>query len=208
MQTVESLALPSPAPRAPARRAAGARLEPVHATHPSRAQFEDFIAARFGRAYGARVTHFLPQLLGVRDGLGRWQAAAGYATAEGGRLFLEQYLQSPVEQALAAKLGRPLARQGIVEVGNLAAVSAGMARLLIPQLARHLHRLGYRWVVFTATRALRNSFLRLGLRPLPIAPADPARLPDGGASWGAYYEQDPMVMAGKIALGLAAGSRA
>jgi hypothetical protein len=208
MQPVELLANPPPARRAPAPRAASARLEPVHATHPSRAQFEEFIAARFGRAYGARVTHFLPQLLGVRDGLGRWQAAAGYATAEGGRLFLEHYLQSPVEQALAAKLGRPLARHGIVEVGNLAAVSAGMARLLIPQLARHLHRLGYRWVVFTATRALRNSFLRLGLRPLPIAPADPARLPDGGASWGAYYEQDPMVMAGKIALGLAAGSRA
>ncbi|MDH4096359.1 MAG: thermostable hemolysin [Betaproteobacteria bacterium] len=208
MQTVELLALPSATPRAPARHAARARLEPVHATHPSRAQFEDFIAARFGRAYGARVTHFLPHLLGVRDGLGRWQAAAGYAAAEGGDLFLEQYLQHPVEHALAEKLGRPLARHGIVEVGNLAAVSAGMARLLIPQLARHLHRLGYRWVVFTATRALRNSFLRLGLRPLPIAPADPARLADGGASWGAYYEQDPIVMAGKIALGLAAGSRA
>jgi len=43
---------------------------------------------------------------------------------------------------------------------------------------------------------------------LPIAAADPARLPDGGASWGAYYEQEPMVMAGKIALGLAAGRRA
>jgi hypothetical protein len=196
------------APRAPAVRASPARLEPVHAMHPSRAQFEDFIAVRFGRAYGARVTHFLPHLLGVRDGLGRWQAAAGYAAAEAGTLFLEQYLARPIEQALAERLGRPLARPGIVEVGNLAAVSAGMGRQLIPQLARHLHRLGYRWVVFTATRALRNSFLRLGLRPLPIARADPVRLPDGGRSWGAYYEQDPIVMAGKIVLGLAAGSRA
>jgi hypothetical protein len=183
-------------------------LEPVHCAHPARAAFEHFIAARFGRAYGARVTHFLPHLLGVRDALGRWQAAAGYAAAGDGRLFLEQYLERPVEQALACRLGRPFARHGIVEVGNLAAVSAGMARLLIPQLARHLHRLGYRWVVFTATRALRNSFLRLGLRPLTVARADPARLSDGGASWGAYYEQDPMVMAGKIVLGLAAGSRA
>jgi len=208
MQTVESPALSGVARRTPTRRGAPARLEPVHATHPSRVQFEDFIAARFGRAYGARVTHFLPHLLGVRDGLGRWQAAAGYAAAEAGRLFLEQYLERPIEQALAERLGRPLARHGIVEVGNLAAVSAGMARQLIPQLARHLHRLGYRWVVFTATRALRNSFLRLGLRPLPIARADPARLPDGGTSWGAYYEQDPIVMAGKIVLGLAAGSRA
>jgi len=204
MNTVGLALNPLIAPRAPAVRTAPARLEPVHCTHPARLAFEDFIATRFGRAYGARVTHFLPHLLGVRDGLGRWQAAAGYGAASCAPLFLEQYLDTPVEQALAAALGRPVARDGIAEVGNLAAVSAGMARQLIPQLARHLHRLGYRWVVFTATRALRNSFLRLGLRPLPVAPADPARLPDGGASWGAYYEQDPMVMAGRIALGLGA----
>lgn len=194
------------AARAPARRPAPqARLEPVHGTHPSRPEFEDFIAARFARAYGARVTHFLPHLLGVRDGLGRWQAAAGYGAANGARLFLEQYLDVPIERALAGALGRAVARAEVVEVGNLAAVSAGAARRLIPQLARHLHRLGYRWVAFTATRALRNSFLRLGLQPLAIAPADPLRLADGGSSWGAYYEQDPIVMAGKIALGLGAG---
>jgi len=193
------------APRVPVTRPAPTRLEPMHHTHPSRPEFEDFIAARFARAYGARVTHFLPHLLGVRDGLGRWQAAAGYGAAEGAQLFLEQYLDAPVERALAGALGRPVVRGEIVEVGNLAAVSAGAARRLIPQLARHLHRLGYRWVAFTATRALRNSFLRLGLRPLAIAPADPARLADGGASWGAYYAQDPVVMAGKIALGLDAG---
>lgn len=202
MEAVQSLPQSALAPRKPPRHAVPARLEPVHTSHPSRAEFEDFIAARFGRAYGARVTHFLPHLLGVRDGLGRWQAAAGYAAAGAGGLFLEQYLDRPVEQMLAAALGRPLARDGIVEVGNLAAASAGSARRLIPQLARHLHRLGYRWVVFTATRALRNSFLRLGLKPLPIARADAARLPDGGASWGAYYEQDPVVMAGRISLGL------
>lgn len=191
--------------RAPARRPAPqARLEPVHRTHPSRPEFEEFIAARFARAYGARVTHFLPYLLGARDGLGRWQAAAGYGAAAGARLYLEQYLEEPVEAALAGALGRPVARGEVVEVGNLAAVSAGAARRLIPQLARHLHLLGYRWVAFTATRALRNAFLRLGLRPLPTAPADPARLADGGASWGAYYAQDPVVMAGRIALGLGA----
>jgi hypothetical protein len=180
----------------------------VHRAHPARTAFENFIAARFGRAYGARVNHFLPHLLGVRDGLARWQAAAGYAAAAAQTLFLEQYLDEPVERTLAAALGRPISRMGIVEVGNLAAISAGMARVIIPQLARHLHRLGYVWVVFTATRALRNSFYRLGLRPLPLARADPARLPDGGTSWGTYYGQDPVVMAGKIALGLNAGEPA
>lgn len=191
-----------------ARRPARALLEPVHRAHPARTAFEDFIAARFGRAYGARVNHFLPHLLGIRDGLAHWQAAAGYAAAGVQTLFLEQYLDQPIERALATALRRPIARTGIVEVGNLAAISAGMGRAIIPQLARHLHRLGYIWVVFTATRALRNSFHRLGLRPLALTRADPARLPDCGASWGTYYDQDPVVMAGKIVLGLHAGETA
>jgi hypothetical protein len=180
------------------------RLEPMHRTHPQRAGFESFIAERFSRAYGACLTHFLPHLLGVRDALERWQAAAGYAAAGVQELFLEQYLDAPIEEALGRAAGRAIARNDIVEVGNLAAVSAGMARALIPLLARHLHCMGYRWVAFTATRPLRNSFHRLGLRPLPLAAADPARLPDAGASWGSYYAQDPVVMAGRIALGLRA----
>src|SRR5688572_24799703 len=166
----------------------GPRLEPVHRAHPGRAGFEDFIAARFRRAYGARLTHFLPHLLGVRDGLARWQAAAGYSVAAAQTLFLERYLDRPVESAIAAAFGRPVARSCIVEVGNLAAVSAGMARELIPRLAHHLQSMGYAWAAFTATRALRNTFHRLGLRPLSLAPADPACLADRGASWGTYYD--------------------
>jgi hypothetical protein len=194
--------------RASPTRVARLHLEPVYRTHPARDSFEHFIATRFRRAYGARVTHFLPHLLGVRDGLDRCQAAAGYAAAEAQPLFLEQYLDHPIERVIGAALGRAVTRSGIVEVGNLAAVSAGMARELIPQLARHLHRLGYRWVAFTATRALRNAFHRLGLSPLPLAPADPARLADRGASWGTYYDQEPVVMAGKISHGVRAGERA
>jgi hypothetical protein len=178
------------------------RLEPIHRTHPHRDSCEDFIAARFQRAYGARVAHFSPYLLGIRDALARWRAASGYTPADGRTLFLEQYLDSPIEVAVARCRGRPVARESIVEVGNLAAVSAGMARTLIPLLARHLHRLGYEWVVFTATRELRNTFARLGLNPLGLAAADPTRLADGGANWGSYYANDPIVMAGKIGHGV------
>ena len=190
-----------------ASRAAKPHLEPVYRTHPARDAFEHFIATCFGRVHGARVTHFLPHLLGVRDRLDRWQAAAGYAAADGQSLFLEQYLDEPIEGAIAGALGRPVARSSVVEVGNLSAVSAGMTRALIPQLARHLQRLGYTWVAFTATRALRNSFQRLGLNPLPLVRADPARLSDGGASWGTYYDNDPVVMAGKVSHGARAGER-
>lgn len=184
-----------------AARRAQPRLEPVHLMHPERSACEGFIAARFQRTHGARIGHFSPHLLGVRDALGRWCAASGYTPADGRRLFLEQYLDAPVEQALSEHRGRAIDRDGIVEVGNLAASSIGMARVLIPLLARHLERLGYEWVVFTATRELRNTFARLGLHPVALAPADPARLFERG-DWGRYYDNDPVVMAGRISHGV------
>jgi hypothetical protein len=164
-----------------------------------RAVLERFIAARFQRAYGARLTHFLPELLGLRDGAGELQAAVGYAGAAGGPLFLEQYLDAPVEKLLSHALGCPVARERVVEVGNFAAVRAGVARRLIPALARRLRELGFEVAVFTATRELRNAFLRLKLWPLLLAPADPGRLGAGAAGWGSYYAHSPTVMGGRIA---------
>jgi len=190
------------AQRRAAARHALLRLVPIHRTHPHRDSCESFIAARFQRAYGARVRHFSPHLLGIRDALARWRAVSGYTPADGQTLFLEQYLDASIEVELALRTGHPVARESIVEIGNLAVASPGMARLLIPLFARHLHRLGYQWVVFTATRELRNTFARLGLKPLAIAAADPARLADGDGNWGSYYANEPIVMAGKISHGL------
>lgn len=163
-----------------------------------RAALERFIAERFRAVHGARIRHFCAHLLGVRDALGSLQAAAGYTPAASGRLFLEQYLDRPVEELLAVAAGKPVARGRVAEVGNLAA-APGMGRMLIPAIGRHLHGLGYRWVVFTATRELRNALRRLRLEPLRLAPALPARLPDAGAAWGSYYTHDPAVMGGRIA---------
>jgi hypothetical protein len=63
---------------------------------------------------------------------------------------------------------------------------------------------GYDWVVCTGTDQLRNSFHRLGIVTQILADADPARLPDGGAGWGQYYEHHPVVVAIKVADGPAA----
>jgi hypothetical protein len=169
-----------------------------------RSSLERFIAERFRLVYGARVAHFCAELVGVRSADGCWQAGAGYTGADSGELYLEHYLDTPVEAALARAAGRPVERKRVAEVGNLAAFP-GMGRALIPALGRHLYALGFRWVAFTGTRELGNALRRLRLEPLVLAPATPVRLPDGGAAWGTYYAHHPSVMGGPIAACLRAG---
>lgn len=168
------------------------------ATPLERAELECFVAQRFHDVYGARVSHFSDHLVGLRGPEGTLQAAAGYTTAGRNRLFLEQYLDAPVEALLSRASNRRVERDWVAEVGNLASTH-GIVRELIPAFGTYLHQLGYRWVVFTATRELHNAFRRLRLEPLVLAPAVASRLPDGGAAWGSYYAHAPKVMGGLIA---------
>lgn len=179
---------------------------PVTVSHavagsPQRGMAEDFIRNVFARRYGACVTAFAPNLLLLEEG-GRLIAATGWRAASGDTLFLERYLDRPIEQAMAERAAQPVARERIVEVGNLAAEKNGSSVHVILKLARFLDRLGYEWVVFTATRELIGIFSRLGLPLLALAPADPARLGAEAADWGSYYETQPIVVAGKIRLGI------
>ena len=64
---------------------------------------------------------------------------------------------------------------------------------------RHLVELDYQWVVFTATREVRNLLRRLSYPAHVLGPAACERLPDRGAAWGSYYAHDPSVMAGCLA---------
>lgn len=166
---------------------------------PRREEVEAFIGGVFARRHGALLRQFAPQLVSLRidDEL---VAAAGYRCASEGPLFLERYLDVPVEAGLRGPDGRAPSRQEIVEVGHLAASRAGEGRRLIMQLGPHLAALGHRWVVGTLTDELRSLFTRLGIEAIPLGVADPARLGDtqSVADWGSYYDHRPMVLAGHL----------
>lgn len=168
---------------------------------PRRGAAESFIRQVFRRHYGAEVRSFAPNLMLLEDGQ-RIAAAAGWRCAGDEALFLETYLDEPIDQVLSRLAGQPVHRRRIVEVGHLAAGQAGSSGRVILALADHLDRLGYEWVVFTATRQLIGIFQRLGLPPLALAPADPARLGADAADWGSYYASGPIVVAGRIRLAL------
>lgn len=161
---------------------------------------ECFIARRYAEVYGARVSHFLPRLFGLYTAQGELIAAFGLRDAGREPLFLERYLDAPIEAAVAQRAGHAVERSRIVEIGNLAGAHPGALRLLIPMLAPQLERLGYRWAACTGSAKLANGFSRLGLPVSSLAAASIERLPaQERADWGSYYASQPVVMLGRIA---------
>lgn len=180
-------------------RPAQATVSHIELHSPRRFEVESFIRRIFARHYGAVVSSVAPNLvlLEQRD---RIVAAAGWRGAGSAALFLERYLDAPVERAMALPASQTVARERIVEIGNLASDKPGACLGIVAALASHLDRLGYEWVVFTATQELVGIFARLGLPLLALGRADPARLGDEALAWGSYYETGPIVAAGRIRL--------
>ena len=168
---------------------------------PSAKPVKDFIRSEFLEHYDARINEFMPNLVSIINKTKQVRAVVGYRSAENNKLFLEQYLDHPIDTYISEHCGMPIPRSQIVEVGNLACSANGYARLVIIRLTEMLYQSGYRWVVFTATQRLYNSFLRLGLVPNKIAPADISRLENTKDDWGSYYDNDPYVMFGSIKWG-------
>jgi hypothetical protein len=168
---------------------------------PCRADVEAFIAAIYERRYGARIAEWAPTLVASFQG-GRVSAAAGYRRSIQ-PLFLERYLDRPIERAITECTGERVSRAEIVEVGHFASSHPGEGRRLMLPLAQHLSAIGCRWVVSTTTQALRTLMCRLGLAPLAIGAADPRRLGAGAEDWGRYYDHAPVVVAGHLPRSLA-----
>lgn len=184
----------------PPRPDAAARLK----VHPSgsagRERVEQFIHRVYEERYGASVPCYAPVLLSLTDESGQITAAAGYRIASTGPLFLERYLSEPIESLIHPHGVLPRGR--IAEVGHLSSGQAGAGRRLIKLIGLHLADLGLQWVSSTLTEELQHLFVRMGIAPVALGAADPARLGPEALSWGTYYDHHPVVVAGRIDLAL------
>jgi hypothetical protein len=159
---------------------------------------ETFISQCFADSFGSRVEAFMPRLFSMRSRDGIVCGAFGLRSAHR-NLFLEQYLDAPIEKTIAARFGSAVERRTIVEVGHFSGTFPGAVRAMIGLLTERLHREGFEWVVFTGTTGLRNAFCRLGLCPVDIQAATADRLPaDARAAWGSYYDHAPRVLVGSV----------
>lgn len=190
--TAEVLCHPSPRIAGPLQFAA------YPAAHPQRFELEQFVRTGFARAYDARIHSFMPILFGLRDANNALVAAAGCRPAAEQALFLEQYLDAPVEQLLQTKLDAELTRADIVEVGNLVGETAGATRVLIGAMGRWLGAMNYQAVVCNVTNTVANAFRKHGIPLAALVAAEKSRLGAAAADWGRYYDQPCTVMAARI----------
>ena len=169
--------------------------------HPQRHRLERFIQRAFARHHGASVNAFMPTLLALEGRRGRVCGVVGFRKAAAESLFLERYLDRPVESVLAEHAGEPIARSQIVEVGNLASLSCRAACQLVAALPRILLAEGNDWIVFTATTDVRGMLAKFRAPVIELTRATPDRL-DEPDEWGRYYDNDPRVLAGCLRHGI------
>lgn len=178
-----------------ALRAKPSTVSIVPAFSKNRGAVEHFITDIYAKAYGAHIHVRYPVLMSVRDEAGQILAATGFRHAVDEPLFLEQYLDDPVEQVLQCP------RAQIVEIGNLASDGGGASLYLFAALAVYLNYKGFTQAVVTSTDFLQLRFHQMGLQPKFHTKADPALLLSDGENWGTYYDTQPHVISGSVVEG-------
>lgn len=173
-------------------------LVSVSPRHSARgADTAEFIKATYRDIYSAYIEVSYPLLMSVSEPGGGILAAIGFRYAGPEQLFLEQYTHRPIETILECERSR------VVEIGNLASVGGGVSMYLFLALASYLNKRGIDHAVATGTKNLEKRLRRIGLQPRVLCAADPASLESAGDDWGTYYDTGPMVLAGRVDLGLA-----
>jgi hypothetical protein len=175
-------------------------IEVCSPSHPRRNEAERLIQQRFELTHAASIRTFMPSLLLYVDGSGTLQGVAGIRNAAAGALFLERYLQTPIESAIALRTGAKVQRGQVVEIGNFACLRPHAATRFVASLPRFLIGQGHTWVTFTATTAVRRILKCLRARCANLGRADGACAGRGSDDWGRYYDSDPHVMAGFLPL--------
>jgi len=161
-----------------------------------REEVEDFIAAVFYQTYQAHIDSFMPELVALRDQNGVLMAAFGLHSAADGALFLEQYIEMPIEELCMQKLGRFVSRKQITSIGNLAVANPRNAGVLIAHVIQYSLETGIEWCVATAHHSLQNGLIKGGRDVYPLHVADKTRLEeDEQARWGRYYDKQPEIVA-------------
>ena len=178
----------------------GLQLSFAGPVSPFRVEFEQFVMRAFEREHDAAVRTFMPVLVGCRDRERGLRSVVGLRPATGQTLYLERYLDRPVDEVIGVTSGRDICRDRVVEIGNLAGRNCRASVRLVASLPGLLLSMRFDWVVFTATSTVRGILETLGAPLFELAAAGEAYAAGGIDRWGRYYSTDPRVCAGYLPL--------
>lgn len=164
---------------------------------PDRIQVESYITDKFRKEYEADVSTFAPLLLSMQCKKDL-NAAIGLRPAEESSLFIEQYLDAPIEKSIQVAEGDAVKREEIIELSNLVATRRGSSQLLFIIVGSVLYEAGYRWLVFNATDKVERITRKFPFPMQVICAADSKCLGEHAQEWGRYYETNPRVIVGDI----------
>jgi len=150
----------------------------------------------FASHYGANIKAFMPTILTLSN-KDKMVGSVGINPGLSKSSLVEKYLNLPIEEEIKQYINRNVSRDEIIEVGNMVTSTAGGSISLIFMLTAFLKITGYKYVIFTSTPLLLNSFKNLGLNPKFLAFANKEKIsyPD---NWGTYYESNPRVVFGCV----------
>jgi hypothetical protein len=162
-----------------------------------RRRIEARVQEGFCMHFGAAIHQFMPELAVYRHAGGS-SGIVGIRRASAEPLFLEKYLDRPIDAEIAALVALPVDRESIAEIGQFVVDDRDIVGDLFRDLVPFLRENGFEWVTFTATGVIRALLARIGFHGKPIACADAARLGSDTSHWGNYYDKDPMVIVGRL----------
>lgn len=162
----------------------------------------ELISNRYQEVFGANLSPSFAAYLSYKRGA-MPTAALGFGRAGDQPLFLERYLDAPIEILVRRAFGQAIERSQIIEIGNFAATSPYAMIALWGTAANNLASTS-EIAVATLTQPLRKIFRRIGVPIIELAPARPHRLGEQAGDWGTYFATDPRVCAGMISEGQAA----
>ena len=176
---------------------AASRFSVVTHGSPRRSVIEARVRSGFGTHFGACIEGFMPDLA-LYEHSGGTSGVIGFRSAARDALFLEQYLAEPIERVIAAVSGRAPERRDIVEVGQFVIDDRNAVPDFFRDLVPFLASRGFEWVCFTGTNRIRTILARVGFFGMPVAAATADRVRHGRDRWGTYYDNEPIVIVGRL----------
>lgn len=153
-----------------------------------------YINEIYAQHYDADIETHYPMLFSLVNAHGDILAALGFRPAISGALFLEQYLERPIEEYVRSP------RSEIVEIGNLASNKKGATILLFTALSAYLTHQGFANAVITSTQSLEKRLKRMSIFTHRLIEAN-SNLLHKKENWGSYYKTCPHVLTGPLKAG-------